>query len=173
MDHPFNSPWWQWPFILKPMWFCQDKFEPTGFASTIMCMGNPLIFYVGAVCMAAVFALFIGKHLRFKGGLRLRQGDGNLTLALLVLGFLTQYLPWVLVPRSMYIYHYFASVPFIILATTVVFDLIPWPKAKKRAMIVYVALAAGFFALFYPYASGLLTPTSWLDWLKWFPKIYY
>ncbi len=173
MDHPFNSPWWQWPFILKPMWFCQDKFEPTGFASTIMCMGNPLVFYVGAVCMVAVFILFIRKYVGLRGGLRIRQGDGNLTLAILVMGFLTQYLPWVLVPRSMFIYHYFASVPFIILATAVVFDLIPSPKVKKWAMIAYVVLAAVFFALFYPYASGLLTPTAWLDWLKWFPKIYY
>ncbi len=173
MDHPFNSPWWQWPFILKPMWFCQDKFEPAGFASTIMCMGNPLIFYVGAVCMVAVFGLFIHKYVGFKGGLCLKQGDGNLMLAILVVGFLTQYLPWVLVPRSMYIYHYFASVPFIILATVVVFDLIPWPKAKKWAMVAYVVLAAVFFAMFYPYASGVLTPTAWLDWLKWFPKIYY
>lgn len=173
MDHPFYSPWWQWPLILKPMWFCQDKFEPAGFASTIMCMGNPLIYYVGALCMAAVFALFIHKYVRFRGGLRLREGDGNLTVALVGLGFLTQYLPWVLVPRSMYMYHYFASVPFIILATALVFNLLPQGKLRKWAMIVYVALAAAFFAMFYPYASGLLTPTSWLDWLKWFPRIYY
>ena len=173
MDHPFNSPWWQWPLILKPMWFSQDKFEPTGFASTIMCMGNPLIFYIGAACMVALFGLYAHKYVGFRGGLRLKQGDGNLTVALIVLGFLTQYLPWVLVPRSMYMYHYFASVPFIILATTYVFNLLPNAKVKKIAMIVYVVLAAVFFAMFYPYASGLLTPTWWMDWLKWFPKLYY
>ncbi|MDD3212526.1 MAG: phospholipid carrier-dependent glycosyltransferase [Eubacteriales bacterium] len=173
MDHPFYSPWWQWPLILKPMWFDQDKFEPTGYASTIMCMGNPLIFYVGALCMVIVLALFIRKYLAIRSGLRLRQGDGNLTLLVIVVGFCAQYLPWVLVPRSMYIYHYFASVPFIILATTMVFDLLKHPKWRKRVMIAYVVLAAVFFAMFYPYASGLLTPTGWLEWLKWFPKLYY
>ncbi|MCE5342572.1 MAG: phospholipid carrier-dependent glycosyltransferase, partial [Eubacteriales bacterium] len=173
MDHPFYSPWWQWPLILKPMWFNQDKFEPTGYASTIMCMGNPLIFYVGALCMVIVFGLLIRKYVTFCGGLRLRQGDGNLTLAALVIGFLTQYLPWVLVPRSMYMYHYFASVPFIILATMTVFGLLRDSKWKTRAMVAYVVLAAICFAMFFPYASGLLTPTWYLDWLKWFPKIYY
>ena len=173
MDHPFNSPWWQWPLILKPMWFSQDKFEPTGFASTIMCMGNPLIYYIGAVCMVALFGLLVHKYLAVKGGLRLRQGDGNLSIALIVLGFLTQYLPWVLVPRSMYMYHYFASVPFIILATIYLFNLIPNMKAKRALLIGYVVLSAMFFAMFYPYASGMLTPTWWLDWLKWFPKLYY
>ncbi|MEA4999156.1 MAG: phospholipid carrier-dependent glycosyltransferase [Candidatus Limiplasma sp.] len=173
MDHPFNSPWWQWPLILKPMWFSQDKFEPQGFASTIMCMGNPLIFYVGAVCMLAVFGMFVFKYLRVRGGLRYRQGDGDLTLTVLVIGFLAQYLPWVLVPRSMYMYHYFASVPFIILATTVVFSRSGHKRLRQWLMVAYVLMAAIFFILFFPYASGLLTPTWWLDWLKWFPKLYY
>ncbi|MEA4927051.1 MAG: phospholipid carrier-dependent glycosyltransferase [Candidatus Limiplasma sp.] len=173
MDHPFYSPWWQWPLILKPMWFCQDKFEPTGWASTIMCMGNPLLFYVGALSMLAVFALWLRKTVGLRGGLRFKQGDGDLTLSLVALGFLTQYLPWVLVPRSMYMYHYFASVPFIILATGLLFGRIGDARRRHWAMGVYVVLVAVFFAMFYPYASGLLTPTAWLDWLKWFPKIYY
>jgi len=173
MDHPFYSPWWQWPLILKPMWFSQDKFEPTGFASTIMCMGNPLIYYIGAACMVAMFVLLVVKYIGIKGGLRFRQGDGNLTVGLIVLGFLTQYLPWVLVPRSMYMYHYFASVPFIILATMYMFNLIPNAKAKRMLLIGYVVLSGVFFVMFYPYASGMLTPTWWLDWLKWFPKLYY
>ncbi len=228
MDHPFNSPWWQWPLILKPMWFCVDKFEPAGYASTIMCMGNPVVFFGGALCMVAAFGFLTGKYVRVKGGLRPVQGDGNLALPILAVSFLAQYLPWVLVPRSMFIYHYFASVPFLILATAAVpllaadikrkrmavtlfaipmagyygellvalllhtravsatdgllaaamllvltMLLLASPKRNRWPMAAYVALAAVFFALFYPYASGLVTPTGWLDWLKWFPKIYY
>ncbi|NLV59570.1 MAG: phospholipid carrier-dependent glycosyltransferase [Clostridiales bacterium] len=175
MDHPFQSPWWQWPLILKPMWFAQDRFEPEGFASTIICMGNPLIFYVGAVAMVAVMALFVRKYLSFEGGIRLRDGDGNMALTVLVVGFLAQFLPWVLVPRSMFIYHYFASVPFIILATTWIFSCLPegMPRLRRTLLWGYAALAAVFFVMFYPYASGMLTPTAWLDAMKWFPKLYY
>ena len=36
-------------------------------------------------------------------------------MILVLIGFASQFLPWVLVPRSTFIYHYFASVPFIIL----------------------------------------------------------
>ncbi len=175
MDHPFQSPWYQWPFILKPMWFVQDKFEPQGYASTIMCFGNPLVFYVGALCMAAVLLAFLFKYLSFRRGLSLRPGDGNLTLPVMVVGFLAQYLPWVLVPRSMYMYHYFASVPFIILATTWAFSFLPEQRKGLRYGVMwgYVALAAAFFVMFLPYASGMLTPTSWLDAMKWFSKLYY
>ena len=172
MDHPFQSPWWQWPFILKPMWFAQDKYEPAGYESTIMCLGNPWVFYLGAVAMAGVLVAFVVKYVRLRDSVSLRQGDGDLTLAVLVVGFLAQYLPWVLVPRSMYIYHYFASVPFIIMATAWWLDRLP-ARSRRVAMAFYLTGALVFFVLFFPYASGWLTSTSWLDAMKWFSKLYY
>ncbi len=176
MDHPFQSPWWQWPFLLKPMWFAQDKFEPEGFSSTIMCMGNPLIFYVGALAMVAIFALFVRKYVSFHRKIQLRGTDGNLALPVMVMGFLAQYLPWVMVPRSMYIYHYFASVPFIILATTWLASYLPMNKKVLRNCVMwgFVAMAAAFFVMFYPYVSGILTPNAWFEAMKWLPtNLYY
>lgn len=176
MDHPFQSPWWQWPFILKPMWFAQDHYEPAGYASTIMCMGNPWVFYIGAVAMAAVLIACVVKYTRLsKGCLRLKPGDGDLTPLIFSVAFLAQYLPWVLVPRSMYIYHYFASVPFIIMATAWWMTQLPSrrPRLRYGVMAVYLLGAAVFFAMFFSYASGYLTSTSWLDALKRFSRLYY
>lgn len=173
MDHPFQSPWWQWPFILKPMWFAQDNFEPAGYASTIMCMGNPWVFYVGAVSMVITMAALVGRYLQIRNRrIAIKPGDGDLTVYVMVIAFLSQYLPWVLVPRSMYIYHYFASVPFIILATA---WSLGWIGKKNRLLMyilmgVYLLLALAFFIMFYPYASGLQTPVEWLDAMKWFPS---
>ena len=173
MDHPFQSPWWQWPLILKPMWFAQDKFEPAGMASTIMCMGNPWIFYLGALCMLGVIGALLCKSFRLgRSGLEIRRGDGDLSLYTIVIGFAAQFLPWVLVPRSMYMYHYFASVPFIIIATVWWIGRIRKPKAVAIALAVYLTGAAVFFVMFFPYASGWLTSTQWLDSMKWVSKIY-
>ena len=93
----------------------------------------------------------------------------------LAVGFLAQYLPWVLVPRSMYIYHYFASVPFIILATAWWLDRLPRsrPRLRMGVMALYLVGALVFFVMFFPYASGWLTSTGWLDAMKWFSKLYY
>ena len=227
MDHPFQSPWWQWPFILKPMWFAQDKYEPAGYASTIMCMGNPWIFYIGAVAMAVVLAVFLCRLIkpRLVRFADVSEDDQGMTVLVICIGFLAQYLPWVLVPRSMYIYHYFASVPFIILSTALCIHWLgkasPWvrygicallllvveellltrmyvplwpmllldvvaaaliwwdsrreshPVAKYGLMVLYVAFAALFFAMFFPYASGWLTSTDQLEALRWFSKLYY
>ena len=126
--------------------------------------------------MATVLVCWILRYVRLTDGkLTLRRGDGNLTYAILSIGFLAQYLPWVLVPRSMYMYHYFASVPFIILATAVLLDRIPQkkPALRKTLMVVYVIGSIVFFVMFFPYASGYLTSTKWLDAMKWFSKLYY
>ena len=227
MDHPFQSPWWQWPLILKPMWFAQDKYEPAGYASTIMCMGNPFIYYLGALAMLAVLAVFVVRlvKLRFALSMDVDEQDDGQSILVVSIGFLAQYLPWVLVPRSMYMYHYFASVPFIILATMLCMHRIGkakpmvrygvmgalllgmnvllitqlnapvWPfpfidaaycigvaadersrrkpLAKYGLPVLYVLLAAVFFVLFFPYASGWLTSTKWLDAMKWFSRLYY
>ena len=176
MDHPFQSPWWQWPFILKPMWFAQDNYEPAGYASTILCFGNPWVFYIGAVAMAATLLCWIFRYVRLcNGKLCLRQGDGDLTATILSIGFLAQYLPWVLVPRSMYIYHYFASVPFVIMATAVLIEKLTQrkPALRRVVMAIYLLGAVVFFVMFFPYASGYLTNTAWLDAMKWFSRLYY
>lgn len=176
MDHPFQSPWYEWPFIRKPMWFAQDYFEPAGYASTIMCLGNPWVFYIGAVAMAAVLLCCAGKYIRIQHGrIALRSGDGNLVLVIICVAFLAQYLPWVLVPRSMYIYHYFASVPFIILSTAWLMEKLAQrkPELGYALMIAYLIGALVFFVAFFPYASGWLTSTKWLDALKGFSRLYY
>lgn len=176
MDHPFQSPWYEWPFISKPMWFAQDAFEPAGYASTIMCMGNPWVFFIGAFAMAAVLLACVGTYVRIQNGrAALRTGDGNLVLIVISVAFLAQYLPWVLVPRSMYIYHYFASVPFIILSTAWLMEQLVQrkPKIGRGVMLAYLIGALVFFVLFFPYASGWLTSTRWLDAVKGFFRLYY
>ena len=174
MDHPFQSPWWQWPFILKPIWYVQDHYEPSGFASTIMCFGNPWVFYIGAFAMAGVLVLWVLRHMSIsRKGFALKNGNGDLTLFVIVIGFLAQYLPWMLVPRSMYMYHYFASVPFIILSTAWFIGQIRKPNHRWLLIAVYLVGASVFFVMFFPYASGVLTNTEWMDAMKWFSRLYY
>ncbi len=162
-NHPFKSRWYTWPFVGKPMWFYSgNEFMPAGWISSITCMGNPIVFWVGLVAMAFVLCRMF-THSRH-----------DRRYIFLTVGFLSQYLPWVLVPRSMFIYHYFASVPFIILATGLGLDYI-----RRRTQSVYKVLLAALcvasllmFAFFYPIASGTPIPlwyaklTRWFDWIN-------
>ncbi|MDY5730648.1 MAG: phospholipid carrier-dependent glycosyltransferase [Eubacteriales bacterium] len=173
-DHPYHSSWWQWPLILKPMWYFAGQLEPQGFAQTIFAFGNPTVFYLGFVAIILCLLALLWRILPSA------QGKVNIISPsyLIGIGFLSQYLPWVIVPRGTFIYHYFASVPFIILATCYILDGLEskFPKAKKAInffIVLIILVAFGMFIGFYPYATGILTSTKWLDFMKWFPRIWY
>ena len=181
MDHPFYSPWYEWPVIGKPMYYATESYHAAGAAIrySIFCFGNPAVWWGG---LAAIL-LCIGRWIREKhylvpgGDTRwhiLSEGyEGKYGFTFL--GLMAQYLPWVLVPRGTYIYHYFASVPFLILFICLCFD--GWNGRGRTARIiaggVLAALAAAFFIILFPYASGLAVPTAWLDFGKIFLHIYY
>ena len=169
-DHFFRSPWWQWPLILKPMWYYDAPFKAAGTASVIYAMGNPAVWWVGLAAL-----LYVLYRAAWRCGVSPLIGRGEdvpveRPLAFLAIGFLSQYLPWILVPRSTFIYHYFPSVPFIILCTAQV-----WRTAfreRRRAGYVvlgaHLAVAAALFVLFYPVISGLVVPRAWLEACAWF-----
>ena len=88
----------------------------------------------------------------------------------MVIGFLSQYLPWVLVPRSTFIYHYFASVPFIILATVLLLNYLRTraPRASRPVWIGYLAIVLLLFIGFYPLMSGAPVSRDYAMLLRWF-----
>ena len=96
--------------------------------------------------------------------------------AFLVVGYLSQYAPWLLVSRTVFIYHYFPSVPFITMMLGYSFyqlvefrkDL-RWKKGCQIGIAAYVLLAIGLFVLFYPVLSGLPIHAEYATkYLKWF-----
>lgn len=176
MDHYFYSPWYEWPLSLKPMWFYSGA-KDAGTGSTIMTLGNPIVWLGGLAALITMLVRWFRQHLQTKP-LRLvcRGLQDDMRPGLLIISFLAQYLPWILVPRGTYIYHYFPAVPFIILCTVQVLYYCGL-RHRKRALVTAVCLAALaglLFAAFFPYVSGLRVSKAWLDAMQWFPNwLYY
>ena len=80
-----------------------------------------------------------------------------------------------LVPRGTYIYHYFASVPFLILCTMWLLHrlMLLSPVGGQRLTWGYLAVCLAFFVILFPYASGVEVPVAWLDFCKNFLHLYY
>ena len=157
--HFFRSPWYQWPVIWWPMWYYSGTaYMPEGMISSISCMGNPAVWWTGLVALIGVLIGAAWKRRAPK------------TWLLVLIGFASQFLPWVLVPRSTFIYHYFASVPFIILCTVLMLDCLRKrsPKAFKWTSIALLAAALVLFVAFYPLESGLPVARSYAQYLRWF-----
>lgn len=173
-EHYFASPWYEWPIDLRPIWyFSGSVVDLQGRASSISAFGNPLLWWAG---IPALFtAAFLWK--------RERKGFAAVVLC----GFLSAYLPWVLVPRLTFIYHYFTAVPWLVVALCGVFDKLPETAAgAKRVHIgtISISLAQGFLALFtagcmvlfylfFPAISGAPVDERYLNALELFDTWYF
>ena len=180
-DHPWSSPWYEWPLIIKPMYYYSGGVV-SGTASTILAFGNPAVWLSGLA--ALLVTGFIAAKQRLARHHTLAD-ENRRTLPvnrddprplILLISFAAQYLPWVLVPRGTYIYHYFPSVPFIILCVTLLLFYLSgrYRKAALGLGAGLVILSFLLFAAFFPYISGVRVSTSWLDAMKWLPNwLYY
>ncbi|MCL1963685.1 MAG: phospholipid carrier-dependent glycosyltransferase, partial [Firmicutes bacterium] len=167
-DHPFQSPWYEWPLILKPIYYYNGSpYVAPGMISTIMSLGNPAVWWAGLAAILYVIWTWAGPRLR---GEAVRDHRP----AMLVIAFAAQFLPWVLVPRSMYIYHYFGSLPFVMMAIVFAFEKLykAKPDLARAAQIAYMAVIAVLFAGFYPVATGVQVPRAWADAVNWFGGLY-
>ncbi len=160
--HPYQSPWYEWPLMLRPMWYYSGAYEQAGMVSTIMGMGNPLIWWAGASSLVYVFVRFIKSHL--KGG---KAADHR--PAMLLIAAAAQYVPWMFITRATFIYHYFACLVFVMLCIVYAFEQIIHnrPKAGARLQAVYMVLVLLAFVGFYPFATGVPMTTAWADAMNW------
>lgn len=156
-SHPFSSSWWEWPFMKRPVWYYNGGELAEGMKSTIAAMGNPLLWWSGIFCMLA--AIYISVKRRDK------------RFYMVWIAFLAQYVPWMLVPRETFLYHYFAMVPFILLSIVYMFRFAEerMPRLVKLRH-AYLAAAAALFVLFYPALSGMQVPVWYINMLRWFPS---
>lgn len=180
MDHPFYSPWYEWIFNQRPMYYASPTYVNTpGWSYAIWCFGNPAIWSAALVGFAYTVFMWAKRHrytLRKDGEtLHWTAADWDVTMPFLLLSALSQFLPWVLVPRGTYIYHYFATTPFLMLSITVLFRDITrrFPKTGKWLLGIFLGVCLVMFVAYFPYASGALTPTWWLDFMEQFLRIYY
>jgi hypothetical protein len=137
--HPASSPWWAFPFDLKPVWFYQEGFA-AGASAAIYDSGNIVIWWLGLVGMA--FVSIMAFHRR------------SPALALIAIGFAAQWVPWARIDRAAFQYHYYTALPFVILALAYLAAEL-WHGASRRTWLwVRVAAAVAIVA---PAAMWLLS----------------
>lgn len=170
--HSFASSWYEWPLDIRPIWyFAGDTQE--GY-STISAFGNPLLWWAGIPALGAAACLWWKERFRWAG--------------LVLAGFLSVYLPWVLVPRLTFIYHYFTAVPFLVVALCGVFSLLyqrggfarqltfPGGIQCSGATLLLAAVTAAcllLFAVYFPVLSGSPTTRDYANALELFETWYF
>ncbi len=150
-EHFFSSMWYTWPFSIKPIWYAIS--ESGNMVSTISAFGNPIIWVLTP--FASLYCLAVGIK------------NKKLSHLFVALGYLASYLPWVMVSRLCFIYHYFPCAVFGIIAMAIsAADLVKARPKMKNNVWIYIAACAVLFIIFLPVTSGIRTPKGYIESLE-------
>lgn len=119
--HPYCSKWYSWPLLIRPINY---HFEKNTITTTegkvekvyrdVHLLGNPALYWLGVAALLWVFAQWLYSVLVW---LRLGVVRDNLLIhSFITLGFMANFLPWMLVSRCTFFYHYQSASVFKFLA---------------------------------------------------------
>lgn len=103
-EHSFTSNWYTWPIMQKPVWL-HVSYPAEGIKSTITGIGNPAIWWVGTVASAFLLLKAIKSR--------------KIEDVFILIMILTTWLPYLFIGRIMFMYHFFPTLPFMMLAIVV------------------------------------------------------
>ena len=170
--HPYGSPAWSWPLLSRPVLYYaeysglgSDAFTGQGLISRMSNLGNPWIWWTSLPCVLSL-PYFIVRRRSFAA-------------AVILLGFISQYLPWFPITRVLFMYHMFGGLIFMILAVAFVLvnlaEGLPRPR-RELLVAAHLAVAVLFFGYFYPVWTGV--PISYSAYVEgsgtpwWGPKLW-
>ena len=152
LSHPFGSKWWSWPLILRPLWLFVS-YLPGHVVSTIVLMGNPAVWWGGFIFVILAIQVAVRRK--------------NFACIFITVLFLFQWVSYVFISRTTFIYHFYSCVPFVCLASSYFLDRYWNRKLGKAAALAYFVVVIVLFQIFYPAISGTPAPVSQIDSLKW------
>lgn len=143
--HTYMSPWHAWPFAAGPMpYYVPRGAEADG---VIALVGNPIVW--GLAIALSLSSLFL---------IRRTREASRWPLFILLIGYLASFLPFALLARSTFMYHYFPALIFSVgIAALFLRDLSEHAhprRARAVGILIVVTLLAGLW-LMLPYILGL------------------
>ena len=158
-EHPYSSRWYQWLLDIRPILYYLQYFDD-GSRSSFGAFLNPVLCWGGLLALAVCL---------YRAIFRLDR-----TAMFILIGYLAQLLPWVLVTRLTFAYHYFPCCVFLVLAIAYVFRLMEDGTPHCRVYLWgFAGLSAAVFVLFFPALTGLrvdnAAATQLMGWLPTWP----
>lgn len=149
--HPYSSPWWQWPVMLKPIFYYTQDFS-NGIRAGIDAFGNPIVWW-GGLCSLFINLFFLLKKREKRA-------------VFLCLGYVLSLIPWIFITRVAFIYHYFPMTIFCVLLLTNVL----YYAHNRWLNRILLLMALVLFLLYFPVLSGRPIAVWYVDtFLRWIP----
>lgn len=153
--HPYSSKWYQWLFDVRPILYYMEN-PSSEVTIRFGAFNNPIVSWGGLAAMV--------------GMAWLAWRDKDERAVFILVGYLSNLLPWVLVSRLTFAYHYFPCTIFLVLAISYIFaDLRKLDRKWKLSVGGFTGAEVGLFCLFYPVLAGTPVSTQYCRvFLRWF-----
>ena len=139
--HPYSSTWYQWLIDYRPILYVLENPTP-GMRISIAAWLNPVLCWGGLMSLPVL------------GWMGVKRRDRR--ACFILVGYLSQLLPWVPVARLTFAYHYFPSALFLVLSLSYVLAMLRENRRSWRVSAISLCTgSAALFALFYPMLNGL------------------
>ncbi len=138
--HAYASKWYTWPIMERGIYYWQDSQYPD---KMIYLLGNPFVYWLSSLGLIVLLIFVIFKK------------DRSKTALFLLFGFLLNYLPFALITRPMFLYHYFVALIFAIISLGYILDKIKDIKKLKMIILVILTVFTISFIYFSPLTYGL------------------
>lgn len=136
--HTYQSSWWSWPLMLRPMWYFYEPDQ--GAVRGVLLIGNPAILWGGLVAVLACWWAGIRHH-------------AGVPLAVAILWSFSLSI-WAVIPKSLgFFYYYYVSSIILCVALAVAFH--HWRTWVKQRDDWFLVLSVALFAYFYPTLAAL------------------
>jgi len=158
-EHPYASKWYQWMLDIRPILYYLEYYED-GTRSSFGAFVNPVL------CWGGLLSLFVLVYTTF--------ARDDRQAGFILVGYFSQLLPWVLVSRLTFAYHYFPCTVFLVLSLAYVFKLMRLNSKHWRICVGgFVLVSVLVFIMFYPALSGMkvdnILASKLLSWLPTWP----
>ena len=145
--HSYQSTAWQWPLLIRPVWFHVD-YQPETIAN-IYNLGNPIIFWSGLLALIQ--------------GLSFANAKVNPYWYFLI-SYLGLWLPFLFSPRIMFLHHYLPALAVLTVILAVWLD-----SFSKKTITFIMIITVIFVSFFYSINTAIPLPTQWLKYWFWLP----
>ena len=157
-EHPYNSAWWSWPLMIRPIWYAFDKNSfNANLVRGVLLLGNPLLMWGGLV---AIFTCL------YDGWIKKVQSAFLISFFYLAFTFC-----WIIIPRTIAFYYYYYPSGMILSFAWAYFF---WSKNSllqeklQNFRWWLLSFSIGIFIFFYPILAALEIPAESFTLWAWF-----
>ncbi len=165
--HPYASKWWSWPFLIRPIWFYYKG--DAGNVIGVDGIGNPLLWWGSTLAvvytvMVLAYSLLVWRRKESQ----IITSEQFWSLSFIFAGWAAFYLPWTVVGRVLFLYHYLTSYLFALFLSAFWLAQAFQGKLSRIMVILLLVAIVAVSLVFAPIWIAYPIPQEWFNRLMWF-----